>query len=121
MDEKEVLMLLDADTQELYIRIGRELTGKNIFPLGDEKLMELSRKWFVDLRSKLKSIVCSNERVQSIFLNQSNIQQRISLVFALADLISSLTMNVSPWSVSALLVKEGIDTLCKDIWSSHNG
>jgi hypothetical protein len=119
IERKMVAELLKSDIADLYIKIGCELQGYTVFPVPQEQLRRIAREWLKKKRHKIANYVCSNETIILLASNTTKKQDKINLILALADLISSLVVGVSPVTVSVLLVREGIKTLCKDFGHLH--
>lgn len=117
VDEKEVESLLGQDEKSLYAALGAELIGPQAFPTDPGMLIAAARGWLADRKSSIEVAVCLNARVKDLVTN-SRKRDRILLVSAVADLISSVVSGVSPVTVSVLLVKEGLETLCDGHWGA---
>ena len=115
--EPNVGSLLSADEDDLYVQLGRELQGTPAFPPSRQQLRELARGWLGGKRKAIAAKVCSDDTVKRVATEDLS-DQRVALVLAVADLISSLTLGVSPIIVSVLLVREGLTSLCADKWNN---
>ena len=62
----------------------------------------------------LRETICADKSVKAIHATSAN--AKVQLAAAILDCIAGVVISVSPITVSVLLVKEGIDTLCKDAW-----
>lgn len=120
MDQNKISTLLSSSTRDLYLSIGQDLVGRTLFPVGDNNLIALAKNWLALKQDSLSSLICKDERIISIFKEDNTTKRRVALVIAICDLISSLVLNVSPWTVSALLVNEGLNVLCKNYWDKDD-
>lgn len=112
--EDIISRLLEKDLDELYIDIGRELYGSASFPPQLNQLGQVARVWLQAKRVEIARAVCPNKTIQMLISNRPTTQDQLVLVTAVADLIASLVIGVSPVTVAVLLVKEGLKTLCDD-------
>jgi hypothetical protein len=112
MNQETITKLLGKSEAELLQEIGRELIGKPAAPLSNEELEAEGRGWLRARWDVLAEAICSNNIVQTIMNMPKSLEQDVQLVAAIADLISGLSMGVSPWTLSALLVKSGVEKLC---------
>lgn len=105
---------LNMETNNLYLLIGNDLFGSAAFPPNPKKLVSIAEKWMKDKREVLANEICNNKTIITLKSKEDNIENRIMLVTAISDLIASIFIGVSPITVSVLLVKEGLDNICKE-------
>lgn len=67
-------------------------------------------------RRTLRERICADETVFNA--HKAAVNSRVLLVAAVLDCIAGVITGVSPITVSVLLVKEGLETLCKEAWSN---
>lgn len=65
-------------------------------------------------KRNLKSRICSDEAVRKAY--SASDSSKFQLVAALVDCIVGFVHGVSPITVSVLLVREGVGSLCEGIW-----
>ena len=104
--------LLNKNDDELFELIGRKINKKYILPPSTKKLIENGKKWFKDNKLEIVNIICTNKKIKDLMSKKIN---KIELIAAIADLISSVAHGIPAFVVSILLFKQGIDSLC----SSH--
>lgn len=63
----------------------------------------------------LRDRLCASELVRTTHDGASN--TKVQLVAAVIDVVAGAVAGVSPITVAVLLVKEGLGTLCRDIWT----
>ncbi|NEP77148.1 MAG: hypothetical protein F6K39_02560 [Okeania sp. SIO3B3] len=107
---------LNLTIEELYEHIGRDTTtkfGGNI-GLGETDPQEYQNRglrWLNKHRQNLKKAIC-NSYIAEIALHKERTRDQALLIAAIADILVSLSLGVSPVVVAALLVKEGVTQLC---------
>jgi len=114
MNSEEVLT---KTTEELLEAIGKDITkGRSVVPLSKKALVDIGRSWFQQNYLKISNHVCNNERIRKLYKDK-NIRRRTMLIVALGDLLMGIISGVSPITVSALLMKEGLETVCRNQWA----
>ncbi|MEH1833141.1 MAG: hypothetical protein V7L29_13955 [Nostoc sp.] len=108
----EAKQLDELDAYSLYLEIGRELGGKQALPSDRDTLFALASAWMKKKRSQFQSAICNNQNIKDLFKKYEKQEQRVDLILAIGDLIAGITIGVSPLTVSALIVKEGYESLC---------
>lgn len=113
--------VLSQSIDELYLAIGQSLVESRKFasPPEDSALIRRAKLWLSERRNELKVVICQNATVQELFIGNSR-EREIVLLTAIADLITSLIAPVSPWTVAALLIKEGLHCLCPELTEPHD-
>jgi hypothetical protein len=112
MNKEAITELLGKSESELLQEIGQELMGKSAAPPSNEELEAEGRGWLRVRWNTLAVTICSNNTVQFIMNMQESLERDVQLVTAIADLISGLSLGISPWTLSVLLVQTGIEKLC---------
>ena len=112
-DVEDIRLLLNKSIEQLYIELGQQLLSPEYraFPFPKERYMQRAREWLLENRERLRQIICDHDRVKS-FMNSSRLEERVLLISAIVDLISSMCSGISPVTVAVLLVKEGLNSLC---------
>ena len=117
--QEDIEKLLSLDNESLYLEIGNKLTGKGAFPFDKKYVTKLAKNWMREKRQHLAEILCDDKNIRELIRNQ-NKQNRILLITAIADLISSIISIVPAVTVAVLIVKEGFESLCSKKWSVSN-
>ena len=119
MNNEGLIKLVNSTESELYERIGMELNSdrKHIFgekELSVKELISKGKKWFAFHKNEIKLLVCNNESVLLLLdaPNSDKNERKILLISAVADLISSICLNLSPFTVAALVLIVGMEELC---------
>ena len=115
MELQEIEFLLNQKDSDLYRQIGDEILSISVGirpPTELEKEQE-GRLWFSENRDTLKELICKSNTV-TIYLQSERSQERVLTVASTADLISGLLTGISAFSVSILIVREGLMTFCKN-------
>lgn len=107
--EKEV----DLSIEDLYAKIGCELTiGLALGESDRDSEVTRGRRWFDKHQKKLASIVCESHVGRLSSKTQRQLDQLL-LIAAVADIVASAIVGISPVTVATLLVKEGLIKLCE--------
>jgi hypothetical protein len=117
VERDEIASLLETDAEDLWLLVGRELAGQGALPPDERSLRVLAKKWLGQRRQALREALCGNETIRQLASAQQATSQRVDLVVAICDLVSSVAVGVAPWTVSALLCKEGLRNLCEEEWN----
>ncbi len=114
METYQVEGLLALSERDLLIMIGSDVASEEsrFFPPDSGELIKKATEWLNTKHAHLQSVVCSNNVVISFYKKDD----LVALIVAIADLIASLCVNVSPFSVAALITKKGVSVLCENVW-----
>lgn len=107
--------LLAASDDELFQLLGTELSGTQALPLSPAELIERGRRWFSAQEDMLRATVCINPRVKALTLEN---RDDLALAAALADVLASLVLPVTPVTLAALIVRRGLKTFCELHWTA---
>jgi hypothetical protein len=108
---REIESQLSLDTDLLLRMLGAELAlGATPGSSRDGRVI------LENAKRTLRERVCADGRVSEAHRATGN--SRVLLVAAVLDCIAGAVTGVSPITVSVLLVKEGIESLCKEAWAS---
>ncbi len=101
---------------ELLIKIGKDLAEQEVFmvPPSKRALLKKGQRWFEKHYVEFEKAICLNEEAKAL----SNLADTdtLTILTAVADLISSICIGVSPFTVAQLLLKRGLKVLCKKYW-----
>lgn len=113
MDYGQIETLLERSVGALLVDLGRELRppGLGMEPTSDDENFRQGQSWIDRNRPALARRLCSTMVVR-LWIQSKRVGDRVLLVAAIADLITSLLTGVAAVTVAVLLVKEGLDTLC---------
>lgn len=114
MDESEIKALLTSTLDELFIAMGKELTLHDALPKPPAALLRLAKAWWVTSLPQIKKIICNSEAQQLLQRTTIHGDTGVALVIAIADMVSHISLGVSPWIVAALVVKIGVTSFCRD-------
>jgi hypothetical protein len=111
--EKEAEALSEFSEADLLARIGRELTANDVggAPGGRPALIAQGKAWFSSKSADLKKTICPKVQEFGELVRTDT----VALIAAIADLIASICVGVSPITVAALCVKYGLDRLCDEV------
>ena len=101
--------------RELLELLGLELVKGDsaAFPFAPERLIHIAEDWLARNREVLCSLVCSDSRLQQ-FCRHQNVEDAI-LVGHIAVLLSH-QLEVETSIVAVLLVRRGLNALCRTQW-----
>lgn len=104
---------LQLDIEQLYEQIGLDLSSDLGLGEADPKSnRQRGRRWLNKNKELLRKQVCGSQVVRLVSKQDRQWDQML-LTAAVADLIMSLSLGISPVTVAALLVKEGLVQLCE--------
>ena len=107
---KEIERLFDLNETDLFFDIGlSSSTDLEFLGKSKKQIIEAGKRWYSANQLKLKSAVCKES-----VLNTINKENNIELVAAVVDLIAGIVLDVSPITVATLIVKKGINNICKE-------
>lgn len=116
MNDTNVEKILLMTEQDLFTSIGNDL--QNISLRADEHTPKdsekMGRKWFTFNKQQLLREICFSEKIVK-FLIEEKTEEKVELVTAVSDVIVGLCGGISVISVSALLVKAGLKSLCSPV------
>jgi hypothetical protein len=116
MDAEHIKTLLSLPENDLLILIGDDLmSSESRFTAPDTtELVNKANIWLKEQYAQFQCTICNNK----VVLICHNKDDLAGLVVAISDLIASICIGVSPFTVAALIVKMGVDSLCCDTWKS---
>lgn len=112
MNSDEIERLLAMDDDDIFASLGSELTGRQLLPSSKGEFIRIGRLWFERQARELTDVVCSHEKLTALRRRPENQISTAELVAGVADVISGLVVGASPFTVSVLLVRFGLDKLC---------
>lgn len=113
-NDKEIQAKFELNIDGLLLEIGSDLDRKSILPRKPSEIIEIADIWFKKKRNQFATIVCGNEKIKRLQDSSNEVNQNVFLAAAVADLISGAITGVSPITVAVLIVKKGLDSICKD-------
>jgi hypothetical protein len=118
MDEGaiDIRRLLEAEIGDVYVELGARLPARLGLLPSRRELMRDAKLWMSSKRAELAEILCRNESLRRLSSRRPTVQNRILLVTAIMDLITSVVTGVAAATVAVLLVREGLSSLCADSW-----
>jgi hypothetical protein len=114
-DDEQLKHLIEADEARLFEHIGAHAIRGSVGarPATPRELEKEGRAWLKRHTAELRNRVCSSLVVKT-YLGSDRAQDRVLLVAAVADLVSSLVTGIAAISVAVLIVREGLATWCKE-------
>lgn len=116
-DESELARVLDLDDKALLAELGASLAGPLAAPMPKHEAIRRAKAWLKDKRADLVSTVCTSRRIQELCNTEDSLSNRSTLVLAVADLVMTVIGNLPVLTVAALLVREGLNSICAEYWS----
>lgn len=103
-----------TETQLLHA-IGAQLSEDtfNIRSVPSEELIERAREFLSTKRLQLQHAICNHQKIMAIKVDEGE-TSNVTLITAVADLIASIVVGISPVTVAVLLVKKGLRNLCRE-------
>jgi len=122
--------LLSASAEELYAAIGEAIVTSEASPasLGGltrrgpglppaVELAALAKRWFQGKRSEIVAAVCANARVRTLSRQHAQGHDLVLAVCGALDAIASAFGGVPIVTVAALVVRLGLQEMCRQVWS----
>lgn len=124
MTEEQIKSLLEEDTGILLGRLGKELWDGSENPglfccIGSRHYRELAVSWLRKHRDKIAELICEDIKIVRLYKPIMDNPTKVQLVVAVFDLVSGTLTGIPPWTVSVLLVKFGIENICKGKWENN--
>jgi len=113
---RDIENLLKLDNNELFLIIGNEIRGKGAAPAPKKQIILQANQWFSDHVKEIKEMICRNSRILTLANKDKSGGDIVMLISAIADLITSLTLNIAAISVAILIVREGLLKFCENYW-----
>ena len=112
--DESLSALVALSEDELLERIGESLEkdSLHIGPRSSRALIKKAKRWLQNQRPTLQDHICRNKRIRDLAQGSDH----LVLAGAIADLLSSFLIKVSPFTLAALIVKRGVETLCAETW-----
>lgn len=113
-DLNDIKNLFALSEREILIAIGNDILAEEsrFLPPSTQKAIQKAMNWLEENYELLQAATCGNTYVWKYYTDNEDIM----LAAAIADLISGICLNLSPFSVAVLLVKKGIGEFCKYYW-----
>ena len=103
---------LARPVEDLYFDLGHQIkSGLSASPPTKKNVILRGKRWFKTRLPYIADKICNDSMIVGLMANDKT-KDRILLTAAILDLLSSLSLPVSPVTVTVLLVKEGIETIC---------
>jgi len=119
MDTNNLNNFVLKTESELLEDIGKEILGSAALPVDKQAIMSIGKSWFEKNRDKLKGTICSNQQIYTILHSERSVD-RIMVLTAVADLLAPMVIGISPFTVAALVTKEGLFSFCESIWKKRD-
>lgn len=105
--------LLEKSENELYLELSIVSSSNSFeYSLNDlNKAIAKGKEVVSKQINIIKESICSNDYITKLAESKSY-EDKVILVSAIADLIAATVIGISPITVAALLVKQGVPSLC---------
>lgn len=104
-------ILLDIPEDDLMKQLAIEHGGDRAFP---QDLLDQGRRLYENFKSYAEEKVCQSDQIYRIARSET-VERRAMLVCAIADLCG----GKGAFTCAALIVKEGVEALCKSPWGAR--
>lgn len=99
------------DLEDLYTQLGRQVAPLGILP-SDEDAREMGKRWLERNLIVFQRRICSSEIAKGL-IQQEGIDSAVDAA-AIADILAGLLGGPPLATVSVILAKRGIKSLCKN-------
>ena len=117
IERNEISRLLQLSNDDIFAEIGQQVISRRVLLPTRLELINEAKRWFEERRSNIIRKVCKSKRIKDLVNRSSAESTRLYLISAVADVILSATGNVAPLTVAVLLVRQGVKSLCAELWS----
>ena len=109
MADRDYASMTETD---LLREIGCQLEAREarLLPRPPGELVQFAREWFESKKSELAEVVCDSDAVRGL----PDSEQEHVIAAAIADVIASLVVGVSPVMVAYLIMRYGLSRLCAE-------
>ena len=106
---------MQMNEEDLFDQLGLELErrGPGVKPLTRHERVAEARNWMARNAAKFAQRLCTQPHLKQ-FRTAGKIQDRVQLAAAILDLVAATAGVIAPATVSVLLAKEGLQTLCSE-------
>lgn len=112
--EIEIKQLLSLPEDELLFRLGKEIAGTSARGEPRNLLIKRAKDWLSNRSGDFREAICSNPAVRTSLTMPPSSERQVALVMAASDALSTILIGIPPFTISVLLVRVGLDSLCKD-------
>jgi hypothetical protein len=112
MEDDEVSTYLIGTEDDAYAAVGRSLVppGRDFSPSDVKRLVDIGRAWFTNNVAELRQTICDDPRIFAVH-NMTD-RDATKLFLVIMDVLAAKDGWPPPATVSALIVKIGIDRIC---------
>ena len=105
--------LLEKSENELYLELSIVSSSRSFeYSVEDlNKAISKGKEIVSRQMNIIKESICSNDYITKLATSKSY-EDKVMLVSAIADLLAATVIAISPITVAALLVKQGVPALC---------
>jgi hypothetical protein len=114
-DDEQLRAALNQSEPDLLRLIGRDVAKTKSYatPPSPAELERLGTNWLNRNLKQLQDSICRNAHVHRIACNPSD---DFAIAVGILDIILALKLSVSPLTVTVLVVKRGLGTICGQEW-----
>ena len=117
VSSEQISLLLASPEDDLFAALGYYVSQSIAGAAPDEKakLHRAGVQWFQERESALREKLCGNEKVRDLAAKTS-IEDKESFFLLISDLIVATVGGPPVIYITALVIKIGVNHLCKDQW-----
>lgn len=112
--ETNIKHLLSLSEDELLFRLGNDLVGTSARSEPRGALIQKAKEWLSNRSDDFRAAICSSAEVRAIRAMSPADDREVQLVAAVSDVLSTILVGIPPFTISVLLIRVGLDNLCKD-------
>lgn len=119
MTAESIHEMCSLSDEELLILIGKAASpqGLSVRFRPPAYWLRMGRRWFDAKLESLGETICSNSRLRALFAESTGIDD-LTVIAALADVLSQSAIGFAPYAVAILLLRRGLKDLCPE-WGNH--
>ena len=112
----KVIELIELSEDELFGILGLEFIEENesnILP--DKRIKAYAKTWYHRNKILIQDKICQNPQIIKLISFEKG-ELKVELFAAIIDLIVSMKIGVSPATLSAIILKQGLNNFCIKYW-----
>lgn len=113
-----IIEISELTNEKLLLLVGESINSERLHAINFhnekeriEKLVKLGKKWFAENYTHIQKVVCNSFFIKA-YLDSERIKNRVVIIGAIADIIAPQFPGKPILAIAALVVEEGIETIC---------
>jgi hypothetical protein len=112
---EEIARLTNLSDDDLYLEIGRHLTGREAFPTPPVHLIARAKRWATE---RLARAVCGSDKLKTLARQDVPTQEAVLSICAVVDVFSHMLGGVPAVTAAVLISRVGLHHFCAVVWEA---